>query len=68
MKLVGLDPNYYYRLKEDAWAFGYQYQTSDGVVDTIGDEIINPITLVNKREDLVFDEAVVRNVFREKTE
>ena len=68
VKLVGLDPDYYYRLKEDAWAFGYEYQTSDGVVDTIGDDIINPITLVNKREDLVSDEAVVRNVFSEKTE
>lgn len=66
VKLVGLDPNYYYRLKEDAWAFGYQYQTSDGVVDTIGDEIINPIPIVNVPKNLVFDEAVVRNVFEKK--
>ena len=66
VKLVGLDPDYYYRLKEDAWAFGYQYQTNDGVVDTIGDEIKNPIKIENSPKDIVFDEAVVRNVFEKK--
>lgn len=66
VKLVGLDPDYYYRLKEDAWAFGYQYQTSGGIVDTIGDEIKNPIKIENSPKDIVFDEAVVRNVFEKK--
>lgn len=66
VKLVGLDPDYYYRLKEDAWAFGYQYQTSNGIVDTIGDEIKNPILIENSPKDIVFDEAVYRNVFKEK--
>ncbi len=66
VKLVGLDPHYFYRLKEDAWAFGYQYQTNEGVVDTIGDEIHNPIKIENKPKDIHFDEAVVRNVFQKK--
>lgn len=65
-KLVGLDPDYYYKLKEDAWAFGYQYQDGDGIVYTIGDEIGNPIKIVNTPKDLHFDEAVVRNVFQKK--
>lgn len=65
VKLVGLDPDYYYKLKEDAWAFGYQYQ-ADGIVYTVGDNIQNPFKIVNKSKDVQFDEAVVRNVFKER--
>ena len=65
-KLVGLDPDYYYKLKEDAWAFGYQYQDGDGIVYTVGDDISNPIEIKNTPKDIHFDEAVVRNEFKEK--
>ena len=65
-KLVGLDPDYFYKLKEDAWAFGYQYQDGDGIVYTIGDNIGNPIEIKNTPKDIPIDEATVRNVFKEK--
>ena len=64
-KLVGLDPDYFYKLKEDAWAFGYQYQDGDGIVYTVG-EVTNPIKIENTPKEIHFDEDVVRNVFKEK--
>lgn len=65
-KQVGLDPDYYYRIKEDAWAFGYQYQYG-GTLYTVGDEVVNPFKFENTPKNKKFDEAQARNVFKEKT-
>ena len=65
-KQVGLNPDYYYRIKEDAWAFGYTYQ-ADGVQYTFGDYLQNPFKFVNTPNNKKFDEASVRNIFNEKT-
>ena len=64
-KQVGLDPDYYYRIKEDAWAFGYQYQYG-GTLYTVGDEVVNPFEFENTPKNKKFDEASARNVFKEK--
>ncbi len=66
VKIVGLDPDYFYRLKEDAWAFGYTYQDG-GIQYTVGDNVANPFIFENKPKDLKFDEASARNIFNEKT-
>lgn len=66
VKIVGLDPDYYYRLKEDAWAFGYTYQYG-GVQYTVGDNVQNPFIFVNVPKEVKYDEASLRNVFAEKT-
>ena len=65
-KQVGLDPDYYYRIKEDAWAFGYQYQYG-GTLYTVGDEVQNPFTFENTPKNKKFDEASARNIFKERT-
>lgn len=64
VKIVGLDPDFFYRLKEDAWAFGYTYQDG-GVQYTVGDNVQNPFIFVNTPNPVKFDEAVARNVFAE---
>ncbi len=66
VKVVGLDPDYVYRLDEDAWAFGYTYQDG-GIQYTIGDNIENPFIFINIPENKKFDEASARNIFNEKT-
>lgn len=68
VKLSGLDPDYYYRIKEDAWAWGYQYQDG-GIVYTIGDNLANPIQVYNVPDPDApkHAESVVRNVFTERT-
>lgn len=66
VKIVGLDPDYYYRLKEDAWAFGYTYQYG-GIQYTVGDNVQNPFIFVNEPKPVKYDEASLRNVFAEKT-
>ena len=67
VKVSGLDPNYIYKIEEDAWgSFGYTYQDG-GVQYTIGDNVQNPFKFKNIPKNVVFDEAVVRNVFKEKT-
>lgn len=66
VKIVGLDPDYVYRLDEDAWAFGYTYQDG-GIQYTIGDNIENPFIFINIPENKKFDEASARNIFNEKT-
>ena len=63
-KQVGLDPDYY-RIKEDAWAFEYQYQYG-GTLYTVGDEVVNPFEFENTPKNKKFDEASARNVFKEK--
>lgn len=67
VKISGLDPDYYYKIKEDAWGWGYSYQ-SGGIQYTVGDNVQNPFVVVNvPKEDIVkHDEAVVRNVFKKK--
>ena len=64
-KQVGMDPDYYYRIKEDAWAFGYTYQDG-GILYTFGDNAHNPFEFNNTPKNKKFDEASVRNVFKEK--
>lgn len=64
-KQVGLDPDYYYMIKEDAWAFGYTYQLG-GKQYTYGDNAHNPFTFTNIPNNKKFDEAQVRNVFYAK--
>ena len=67
VKVSGLDPNYVYKIEEDAWgSFGYTYQDG-GVQYTVGDNVQNPFKFKNIPKNVVFDEAVVRNVFQEKT-
>lgn len=64
-KQVGLSPDYYYRIKEDAWAFGYTYQLG-GIQYTFGDNIQNPFIFNNTPNIIKFDEASARNIFNEK--
>lgn len=66
VKISGLDPDFFYKIKEDAWAFGYTYQNG-GVQYTVGDEIENPFIFVNTPKPIKFSEATVRNTFNEKT-
>ena len=65
VKIVGLNPDFFYKLKEDAWAFGYTYQDG-GIQYTVGDNVENPFVFVNVPKELKFDEATARNVFKEK--
>lgn len=68
VKISGLDPDYYYRIKEDAWAWGYPVQIG-GVQYTIGDNLQNPLQVYNTPDPDApkHAEAVVRNVFTERT-
>lgn len=67
VKLVGLDPNYFYRIKEDAWAWSYTYQDG-GVQYTVGEGGMNPFVFVNLPKETPKEaEATVRNVFEERT-
>jgi hypothetical protein len=65
-KQVGLNPDYYYRIKEDAWAFGYTYQYG-GIQYTFGDDIQNPFVFTNTPNNKKYDESSVRNTFKERT-
>ncbi len=67
VKISGLDPDYYYKIKEDAWGWGYTYQSGD-IQYTVGDNVQNPFVVVNKpkEETVKHDEAVVRNIFKKK--
>jgi hypothetical protein len=65
-KLSGLDPDFFYRIKEDAWAWSYDYQ-DDGIQYTVGENLQNPFIFVNvPKEDFKEGEATVRNVFKKK--
>ena len=65
-KLVGLDPHYFYRIKEDSWAWTYSYQDG-GIQYTFGDEQTNPFTFENlPKETVKENEATIRNVFKKK--
>ena len=65
-KIVGLNPDYFYKIKEDGWAWTYTYQKG-GVLYTVGEEApSNPFVFVNVPTDVKFDEASYRNVFSKK--
>ena len=65
-KVSGLSPDYYYKLKEDAWAFTYQYQLNNELF-TVGEAVPeNPFKFTNTPKDIKAAEANVRNVFKEK--
>ena len=62
VKLVGLDPDYFYRIKEDAWAWTYEYTTERQY--TYGDDQKNPFIFINDPKETVKEhEATVRNIF-----
>lgn len=66
-KLVGLDPDYFYRIKEDKWAWSYSYQDG-GVQYTFGEDLQNPFLFKNNPKETVKEaEATVRNEFNKKT-
>ncbi len=68
VKITGLDPNYFYKIKEDAWAWSYDYQDYE-VQYTVGEGIHNPFVFVNEpKDDIVkHSEATYHNVFTKKT-
>lgn len=66
-KLVGLDPHYFYRIKEDAWAWSYEYQDG-GVQYTVGEGGMNPFVFENLPKETPKEaEATVRNEFEKRT-
>lgn len=62
VKITGLDSKFYYKIKEDAWAWSYDDQTGEMYSS---DVIQNPIKFVNekKTETVKHAESVVTNVF-----
>ena len=67
VKLVGLDPDYFYRIKEDAWAWTYSYQDY-GVQYAFGEDQQNPFVFTNIPEPNVKSgEGSVQNVFNAGT-
>ena len=68
IKLVGLDPDYYYSIKEDAWAWTYTYRDG-GLQFVYGEDQQNPFVFTNTpKTDTVKDaEATVQNVFNANT-
>lgn len=67
-RLTGLDPDYFYRIREDQWAWSYDWQDG-GVQYTTGEGGSNPFIFVNiPKEDIKEGEASVRNVFNARTE
>ena len=66
-KLVGLNPHFFYRIKEDAWAWSYNYQ-DNGIQYTFGEDQVNPFIFENLPKETPKEaEATVRNTFNEKT-
>lgn len=72
-KLVGLSPKFFYRIKEDAWAWTYKYVTGGdaahqkgGRLYIFGEDQKNPFVFENKsdKDNKVKEhEATVKNVF-----
>ena len=63
VKLVGLDPDYFYRIKEDAWAWTYTY-VADGIQYIFGENQQNPFVFTNiPQPNIKSGEATVQNVF-----
>ena len=66
VKIPGLDPDYVYQIKEDAWSWSYEPVVR--IMYTAGEEIHNPFVFVNQpRENLKEAESGIRNVFNEGT-
>lgn len=71
IKITGLDPDYYYKIKEDAWAWSYDVvggKVRYTVKYNDDDVVQNPFIFTNeKNKDAVkHDEAVIRNIFTTK--
>ena len=65
VKLVGLDPDYFYRIKEDAWAWTYNY-VDGGIQYAFGEDQQNPFVFDNTpKPNIKSAEATVQNVFNE---
>lgn len=72
-KLVGLSPKFFYRIKEDAWAWTYKYVTGGdaahqkgGRLYIFGEEQKNPFVFENENDKdnkVKEHEATVKNVF-----
>ena len=72
VKISGLDPNYIYRIEEDAWAhLGYTFDPNatarytmewDSATNSYKD-VQNPFVFTNTSKGNVYAEDVVRNVF-----
>ena len=68
VRITGLDPDYFYRIREDQWAWSYDYQAS-GIQYTVGTGGSNPFIFVNKPKDTVKEnESSIRNEFNERKE
>ena len=66
VKLVGLDPDYFYRIREDAWAWTYTYR-DQGIQYIYGEDQQNPFVFTNEPKPAVKEaEATVQNSFNEK--
>lgn len=66
-KLVGLDPDFFYRIDEDAWAWSYNYQ-DNGTQYTVGEDLVNPFLFTNTPKETVREaEATIRNEFEKKS-
>ena len=62
VKITGLEPTNYYRIKEDAWSWSY---TVDNPVRYTSEVINNPFIFVNTPRDIKETEDGVRNVFND---
>ncbi len=63
VKLVGLDPDYFYRIKEDAWAWTYTY-VADGIQYVFGENQQNPFVFTNiPQPNIKSGEGSVKNEF-----
>ena len=70
VKVVGLDPDFVYRIKEDVWSWSYTPEVGTMYTAPLqkGDIISNPFIFVNvPRENLKEVEHGVRNVFNPGT-
>ncbi len=68
VRLTGLDPDFFYRIREDQWAWSYDYQAS-GIQYTVGSGGSNPFIFVNKPKETVKEnESSIRNEFNERKE
>ena len=66
VKLVGLDPDFFYRIREDAWAWTYTY-VDQGIQYAFGEDQQNPFVFTNNPKPAVKEaEATVQNSFNEK--
>ncbi len=67
VKIVGLDPDYFYRIREDKWAWTYNY-VDNGIQYAFGEDQHNPFVFQNNPKDSIKSaEASVKNEFNEKT-